>query len=82
MFRVLSIFAGGCSFEAAEYVAGADPDTLQSLLDKSLLRRRDTNVGAPRNWMLETIREYGTERLNEADVAASVDGTPNRSRGS
>jgi tetratricopeptide (TPR) repeat protein len=68
VFRALSIFAGGCSFEAAEYVAGADPDTLQSLLDKSLLRRRDSNVGA-RYWMLETIREYGAERLSEADVS-------------
>ena len=68
VFRALSVFAGGCSFEAAEYVAGADPDTLQSLLDKSLLRRRDSNVGA-RYWMLETIREYAAERLNEADVS-------------
>ena len=66
VFRALSVFAGGCSFEAAEVVAGADPDTLQSLLDKSLLRRRDTNFGA-RYWMLETIREYAAERLNEAD---------------
>ncbi len=68
VFRALSIFAGGCSFEAAEYVAGADPDTLQSLLDKSLLRRRDSTVGA-RYWMLETIREYAAERLGEADVS-------------
>jgi tetratricopeptide (TPR) repeat protein len=68
VFRALSVFAGGCSFEAAEYAAGADADTLQSLLDKSLLRRRDTNLGA-RYWMLETIREYATERLNEVGVS-------------
>ena len=41
LFRALSVFAGGCSYEAAEAVCDADPDTLQSLLDKSLLRRRD-----------------------------------------
>ncbi len=41
LFRRLSVFAGTCSFESAEQVAGADPDVLQSLLDKSLLRRRD-----------------------------------------
>ena len=44
LFRRLSVFAGGaggCTFDSAEQVAGADPDVLQSLLDKSLLRRRD-----------------------------------------
>ena len=32
------VFAGGCTLEAAEEVAGADLDTLQSLVEKSLLR--------------------------------------------
>ena len=36
----LSVFAGSCTYEAAEEICGANPDTLQSLLDKSLLRRR------------------------------------------
>jgi predicted ATPase/class 3 adenylate cyclase len=60
LFRSLSVFAGGCTYEAAEAVCDADPDTLQSLLDKSLLRRRDTELG-PRYWMLETIHEYAAE---------------------
>jgi len=64
LFRGLSVFAGGCIFEAAHDVCGADPDTLQSLLDKSLVRRRDTETG-PRYWMLETIREFAVERLQE-----------------
>jgi predicted ATPase len=62
LFRCLSVFVGGCTFEAAEDVCGADPDTLQSLLDKNLVRRRDTENG-PRYWMLETIREFAAERL-------------------
>ena len=62
LFRELSVFVGGCTYEAAERVCAADPDTMQSLLDKSLLRRRDTAVG-PRYWMLETINEYASERL-------------------
>ena len=66
LFRRLSVFAGGCTYEAAERVGDADPDTLQSLLDKSLLRRRDTNIG-PRYWMLETIRAYAAEQLEAAD---------------
>ena len=45
LFRGLSVFAGGCTYEAAEAVCAADPDTLQSLLDKSLIRRRDSEAG-------------------------------------
>ena len=36
LFARLSVFAGGCTLEAAEQVAEADLDTLQSLVDKSL----------------------------------------------
>jgi predicted ATPase/class 3 adenylate cyclase len=68
LFRQLSVFADGCSFESAEQVAGADPDVLQSLLDKSLLRRRDGTLG-PRFWMLETIREFAREQLTAAGEA-------------
>lgn len=65
LFRRLAVFAGGCNYEAAEEIAGADPDTLQSLLDKSLLRKRDAKTG-PRLWMLETIRDYADEKLVES----------------
>ncbi len=58
LFRSLAVFAGGCTLEAAEEVANADLDTLQSLVEKSLLRFSDE-----RYWMLETIREYAGERL-------------------
>jgi tetratricopeptide (TPR) repeat protein len=69
LFARLAVFAGGCTYEVAEEVADADPDTMQSLLDKSLLRKRDSKIGA-RYWMLETIREYASEKLEalgEAD---------------
>jgi predicted ATPase/class 3 adenylate cyclase len=62
LFSALSVFAGGCTYEAAEVVCDAGPDTLQSLLDKSLLRRRDTESG-PRYWMLETLREFADDVL-------------------
>ena len=64
LFRLMSVFAGGGTFEEAEQISGGDPDTLESLIDKSLLRRRDAEFG-PRYWMLETIREYAAERLAE-----------------
>ncbi len=62
LFRALSVFAGSCDYEAAESVCDADPDTLQSLLDKSLIRRREER-GQTRYWMLESIRELAVERL-------------------
>jgi len=55
------VFHGGCTLEAAEEVATADLDVLQSLVDKNLLRHTQD-----RFWMLETIREYASERLMKA----------------
>ena len=71
LFRRMSIFVGGCSLELAEAVTGADADVLQSLLDKSLLRRTDAPHG-PRFWMLETIREFADERLDAAGESDEV----------
>jgi predicted ATPase len=64
LFARLSVFVGGCKLEAAQDVCDADLDPLQSLVEKSLVRF--TNG---RYWMLETIREYASERL-ELDGAA------------
>ncbi len=58
LFARLSIFQGGCALDAAEDVADAELDTLQSLVEKSLVRF--TNE---RYWMLETIREYARDQL-------------------
>ena len=63
LFRALSVFDGGCTLEAAEGACRAEVERLQSLLDKSLLRRRAGADGEPRFWMLETIREFGLEQL-------------------
>ena len=64
--RALSVFAGGCRLDAAEAVAAADLDLLDSLLDKSLIRHRIDDAGNDRYWMLETIREYAQTRLDQA----------------
>lgn len=71
LFAWMSVFAGGCTFEAAEHVGAANSDTLQSLLDKSLVRRRDTDLG-PRYWMLESISEYAGEQLEASGEAEEV----------
>ena len=63
----MAVFRGGCTLDAAERVADADLDTLQSLVDKSLLRHADQ-----RFWMLETIREYAWERLAASGEEAEL----------
>ncbi len=64
LFARLAVFRGGCSLDDAETVCEADLDTLASLLDKSLVRRRTEADGDRRFWMLETIREFASERLD------------------
>jgi len=61
LFARLAVFAGGCTLEAAEEVLEAQLDSLQSLVDKSLVR-----YTAERFWMLETIREYAAEQLEDS----------------
>ena len=72
----LSVFAGGWSLDAAHAVctggtvdAAALSDHLTSLVDKSLVSV-DTQHGATRFDMLQTVRAYARERLHEGDDAA------------
>ena len=71
LFRRLSGFLGGWTFEAAEAVCAAAGDLdldvldgLESLADKSLIRHEEESSGGePRFLMLQSIREYGLELL-------------------
>ena len=63
LFARLSVFAGGCTLEAAEEVTGADLDTLQSLVEKSLLR-----YSSDRYWMLETVHAFAGELLDPGET--------------
>jgi predicted ATPase/class 3 adenylate cyclase len=69
LFRRLAVFRGGCTLESAEAVCDADIDTLGSLLDKSLVRRRTGRLGEDRFWMLETIREFARAELEASGEA-------------
>lgn len=69
VFRRLSVFVGGWTVEAAEAVVGDGIDTLvalASLVDKSLIRR-DAHSAEGRFYLLETIREFASERLQAHD---------------
>ncbi|MEU1668747.1 BTAD domain-containing putative transcriptional regulator [Streptomyces sparsogenes] len=68
--RRFTVFAGGASAEAALRVCGTDGETLESLADKSLVEA----LGGGRYRMLETIRAYGAERLDEAGERDSARG--------
>jgi predicted ATPase/DNA-binding SARP family transcriptional activator len=70
VFAQLSVFAGGCTLAAAEAVcaprAAADVfDALVSLVENNLVRQSEDASGEPRFSMLETIREFAAERLDE-----------------
>jgi predicted ATPase len=70
LFRRLAVFAGGCTLEAVEAVCNTKSDLgldllegLASMMDKNLLKQVEQGEGESRFVMLETIREYGTEKL-------------------
>jgi predicted ATPase/class 3 adenylate cyclase len=69
LFARLSAFAGGWTLESAEAVCDPEGlgldilDGLASLVDQSLVLRTEPTAGHLRFSMLETIREFGQERL-------------------
>ncbi|WP_414942643.1 helix-turn-helix transcriptional regulator [Amycolatopsis sp. cmx-11-51] len=68
LFRGMAVFAGGFDLDAASAVCtgGAEVlDGVRRLVDKSLLAKVNTPTGA-RFHMLETIREYASDRLEQA----------------
>ena len=71
LFRRLAVFVGGCTLPAAEAVCRHDGeesllDGIASLVDQSLVRPTGQGEAQPGFAMLETIREFGLERLAAA----------------
>jgi len=85
-FRALSVFAGGFTLEAAEWLMRERPqisdpparsstdvlDIINRLAEKGLVRVRTESAWEARFSLLETIREYGLERLEASDEAQEI----------
>jgi predicted ATPase/DNA-binding CsgD family transcriptional regulator len=83
LFRHLAVFVGGFTLEAADAVASTGELSshdvfagVEGLVDQSLIRRRKTTTpGArpePRFETLETVREFGLERLEAHGESEAV----------
>jgi len=76
LFARFGVFAGGWSLEAAEAVCDRDDlsfdvlEGLSSLVDKSLMRQVEGDED--RFSMLETIREFASEKLEESGEAEEI----------
>lgn len=71
LFRQLSVFAGGCTLDAAETISGSASmaelvDGLTALIDAGLLRQEPQADGSPRYSMLDLIRRFGISRLRDS----------------
>jgi predicted ATPase/class 3 adenylate cyclase/predicted negative regulator of RcsB-dependent stress response len=78
VLRRLAVFAAGFTLEAAEAVAGGDGvdasevlDLLIHLVDKSLVVAEEQG-GEARYRLLETVQQYGRERLRESGEAEAA----------
>jgi predicted ATPase len=79
LFDLLSVFAGGWTLDAAEDVCSAAgietrhvAGDLAALVDKSLVAHDALPGGRTRYRLLETLRQYGRERLRETGEAPAV----------
>jgi predicted ATPase len=77
LYARLSVFVGGFTLKAAEAVCNPDGtldilDGVTSLFNNSLLRQDVMSNGEPRFSMLETIRAYAVERLDESGEADAL----------
>jgi len=78
LFNRLSVFRGGCALEAMGTVCACKQvqhaeilKVLSQLVEKSLIRM-DERSGEPRYLMLETMRQYGQDKLEASGEAENT----------
>jgi predicted ATPase/DNA-binding CsgD family transcriptional regulator len=76
LFGRLSVFAGGWTLETSEAVAAVEvveeveaPDLLSGLVEKSLVVAKESDEGTLRYRLLEPVRQYALEKLEESGEA-------------
>lgn len=82
LFARLAVFRNGCSLEAVEAIGSiaADGgaaatnvfDSLESLVNKSLVQQKELPDGEPRFTMLETLHEYAWKQLQASGETAAL----------
>jgi predicted ATPase/class 3 adenylate cyclase len=78
LFRRFSVFVDGCRLEEAELVCGSADlgievfDGISSLIDKSLVKTDESEPTELRFLMLETIRDYAQQKLEETDERQEI----------
>ena len=79
LFRRLSVFAGGWTLDAAEKICAPDAsdggevlDLLTRLVDKSMVVAEGGASGIGRYRLLETLRQFGQDRLAESGEADAI----------
>jgi predicted ATPase/DNA-binding CsgD family transcriptional regulator len=79
LFRRLSVFAGGWTLKTAETVASGDGVTedeilelLFGLVDKSLVLAEENEEVGVRYRMLEPVKQYAREKLEESDESGTI----------
>jgi len=79
LFRRLAVFAGGFELEAVEAVCTGDvletsdiADVLARLVEKSLVAADERSSRARRYRLLETVRIYARDRLDDANETAEL----------
>lgn len=80
LLQQLSVFVGGCTLEAVEYVVAGEPafvddlalDVLTRLVEKSLVVVYQQDGQQARYHLLETIRQYALEKVGDAGIESAV----------
>ncbi len=79
LFRRLSVFVGGCTLEGVEAVCNTKQDLevdvldgMGSLVNNSLVQQIEQSAGEPRFALLDTVREYGLERLAASGEESAI----------